>query len=166
MKFSKWELAHMDVAHRYAKLSTARRLNVGSIIVKNNRVISIGYNGTPAGWDNDCEKKVYGGDWLNDDETRSRALFEFSYPLADEVGRYKLVTKEEVLHAEENAILKLAGSSEDGTGAEMFNTHSCCIHCAKLIHGAKIKRFYYKTLYRDATGLDFLNKCGIDVIAM
>lgn len=130
----------MDVAYRFAQLSTAKRLKVGAIIVKDDRIISIGYNGTPSGWDNECEEVVQ----LSDDTI-------------------DLKTKPEVIHAEANSISKLARSSESGNGAFMFLTHSPCIHCAKQIYTAGIKQVYYTTSYRDDSGIEFLKKCGVKI---
>ena len=132
--------AYMDVAERFAKLSSATRLQVGAIVVKDDRIISIGYNGMPSGWDNCCE-----------DEQRSGNT---GY------GR-KLVTKPEVLHAETNAIAKLA---ESGLGATMFVTHSPCIECAKLIYQSGISTVYYKNNYRSDDGIKFLTKSKVRVI--
>ena len=131
----------MDVAKRFAQLSSARRLQVGAIIVKDDRIISIGYNGMPAGWTNECEN--YFGLDLN--------------------GNPTLVTKDEVIHAEANAIAKLAKSSESGDGATMFLTHAPCIHCAKQIYTAGIKKVYFGEPYRDESGVAFLMKCGVSV---
>lgn len=136
----KIDYAHMTAAIGYSKLSYAKRLKVGAIITKDDRVISIGYNGTPAGWDNDCEEKVW-----------------------DTTGDYELKTKPEVLHAEANAIGKLARSSESGAGATMYLTHSPCFDCAKLIHVAGINKVFYRTQYRSTDGIEFLNKCNIGV---
>ena len=142
---NKFDDAHMKVAETYAKLSSATRLKVGSIIVKDDRIISIGYNGTPAGWDNACE-----------DET-----IELYSGYEGAIHRTILKTKPEVIHAEANAIMKLARDGESGSGADLFVTHAPCIDCAKLIYGAGIKNLYYRNSYRDTAGLDFLEKCGI-----
>ena len=112
----------MDVAERFAKLSSAKRLNVGAIVVKDDRIISIGYNGMPSGWDNECEEIIG----------------------QDEVGALITKSKPEVLHAESNAIAKLARSNESGDGASIFITHSPCLDCAKLIYQSGIKDLYYK----------------------
>ena len=112
---SKFIDAYMDVAERFGKLSTARRLNVGSIIVKDNRIISIGYNGMPSGWDNNCEDSVMWKDGV-----------QLTQPV--------LKSKPEVLHAESNAIAKLARSNESGEDATLFVTHSPCLECSKLIY--------------------------------
>ena len=146
----KWVKAFMDTADRFAQLSSAKRLQVGSVVVKDNRIISIGYNGTPTGWDNVCEKKVY--------------TLAGRYEYLDEDGSsYNLVTKDEVIHAEANAISKLARSSESGLGSDMFITHAPCVHCAKLIYGAGISKVYYRNSYRDTSGIEFLEKCNISV---
>lgn len=154
--------AHMQVAHIYAKCSSAVRLKVGAIVVKDNRIISIGYNGTPEGWDNVCEDKVYmsidAGGWLDPEE------IEAQWPFVDEQGRYALKTKPEVMHAERNAIDKLAKGSESSIGSAIFVTHAPCMECAKSIHGAGISTVYYTTDYRDRSGLDFLEKCKIEVV--
>ena len=134
--------AHLDVATRYSELSHARRLKVGAIVVKDDRIISIGYNGTPAGWDNNCEYEHYSLGNPND---------------------FELKTKPEVLHAEENAIAKLARSHESGLDADIYITHAPCPQCAKLIYAAGIRRVFYRHIYRDTAGIDFLLKCGIEV---
>ena len=134
---NKWNEAHMKVAEVYAELSSAKRLKVGCVIVKDNRIISIGYNGMPSGWDNVCEHL----DYLDG----------------------KLTTKREVLHAETNAIAKLAQSTESGKGAEIYVTVSPCIECAKLIHQVGISKVYYRNQYRNCSGLEFLSKCDIIV---
>ena len=130
----------MKVAETYAALSSAVRLKVGAIVVKDNRVISIGYNGTPAGWDNACENHIYIDDL-----------------------HVELKTKPEVIHAEANAIAKLARTSESGLDASMFITHAPCMECAKLIYGAGINKVFYKHTYRENTGIEFLKKCNIEV---
>lgn len=153
--------AYMDVADRFAKLSTARRLKVGAIVVKDDRIISIGYNGMPSGWDNVCEHKEYdlsrdiNGDYFPDPHNH--------FPFADEYGRYALRTKSEVLHAESNAIAKLARSPESGEGASIFVTHQPCMECAKLIYQSGIREVYYSHPYRLDDGLKFLLRSGIKV---
>jgi dCMP deaminase len=94
----------------------------------------------PSGWDNDCEDKV----WTQD-------------------GDYTLKTKPEVLHAETNAIAKLAKSNESGMGATMFITHAPCLDCAKLIYQSGISSVLYRNSYRDTSGIAFLEKSGITV---
>ena len=130
----------MDTAERFAELSSAKRLQVGAVVVKDNRIISIGYNGMPSGWTNECENIVQ-----HSDDTVTT------------------VTKDEVIHAEANAILKLARDGESGYGSSLFCTHAPCIHCSKLIHGAGISKVYYRDTYRDSIGLEFLEKCNIEI---
>jgi len=164
---------YIDFAQRVSKMSHAKRLQVGAVVVKDDRIISIGYNGMPAGWENDCEFKDYmsrdAGGWLNPDEIEER------WPYTEEcrgdeepesntyARRYALKTKPEVLHAESNAIAKLARSTESGLGADLFITHSPCIDCAKLIHQSGISRVYYAKDYRDDAGVRFLEKSGVQV---
>lgn len=135
----KWVDAFMDTAERFAQLSSAKRLKVGSVVVKDNRIISIGYNGTPAGWDNDCEEVVE----------------------VHEDGGVVTKTRDEVIHAEANAIAKLARDGESGSGAYLFCTHAPCMQCAKLIYGAGISKVYYKNSYKNTDGLVFLEKCDV-----
>jgi dCMP deaminase len=159
--------AYMDTAKRFAELSPALRLHVGAIVVKDDRIISIGYNGMPVGWDNECEYKDYmsgdAGGWLDPDDIEERWPFVEYDPEVQSNRRYRLVTKDEVLHAESNAIAKLAKSSDSGLGADLFVTHSPCIHCAKLIHQSGIRRVYYGENYRDDAGVQFLEKSGVEV---
>jgi dCMP deaminase len=155
--------AYMKTAKIFAECSTAVRLKVGAIVVKDNRIISIGYNGMPSGWDNTCEDRIYPNELLDDYEQHSDE-FDAMFPYADEYGkRYKLKTKQEVLHAERNALNKLACSHESGEGAYMFITHAPCLECAKSIYGSGIKEIYYNTEYRSIDGLKFLEKCGIKI---
>jgi dCMP deaminase len=151
----KWVDAFMDTAERFAQLSSAVRLQVGAVVVKDNRIISIGYNGMPSGWTNECETKIY----CDDGDSSEQQLPKD----ANVWKKYKLVTKDEVIHAEANAIIKLARDGESGNGSSLFCTHAPCIHCAKLIHGAGIDKVYYRHSYRDEDGVSFLQKCKINV---
>jgi dCMP deaminase len=138
---------YMKTAKLFAEHSSAVRKKVGAVIVKDDRIISIGYNGMPAGWDNTCE-------------------YEVVVDVIDGVPQKEikeLKTKPEVLHAESNAIAKLAKSSESGNGASMFITCSPCIDCAKMIFQSGIKEVFYAEEYRNNDGIGFLNKCGISV---
>ena len=140
----KFRDAYMKVAETFAELSSARRLHVGAIVVKEDRIISIGYNGMPSGWDNNCEyEEIY------------------DYKLSDEV--YQLKTRPEVLHAETNAIAKLAKSTESGMGATMFITHAPCLDCAKLIYQSGINHVLYRNSYRSDDGIKFLEKASVKV---
>lgn len=158
---------YMDVAERTSKLSYAIRLQVGAVIVKENRILSYGYNGMPTGWDNECEYKDYMsrdvGGWLDPEEIEERwPIIEYD-PEVESNRRYRLVTKDEVLHAEMNALAKVSGSSESSQNSIMFSTHAPCIHCAKGIFQAGIKNLFYRDTYRDQAGLEFLEKGGIIV---
>jgi len=143
--------AHMKAAEVYSQLSSARRLQVGCVVVKDNTIIGIGYNGMPSGWDNDCEQRIY-----NDLDERYQYLNE-------DGSHYSLKTRPEVLHAETNALAKIARSTNSSDGASLFVTHAPCIDCAKLIHQAGINSVYYRNTYRDTFGIDFLKKCNIEV---
>ena len=145
----KWVDAFMDTAERFAQLSSAKRLQVGAVVVKDNRIISIGYNGMPSGWTNQCEHVV--------DVAKTDPRYDYNNFTKE------LKTKDEVIHAEANAILKLARDGESGYGSSLFCTHAPCIHCAKLIHGAGISKVYYRDTYRDSIGLEFLEKCNIEI---
>jgi len=136
----KFIYAYMKTAEIFAELSYARRLHVGAIIVKDDRIISIGYNGMPAHWDNDCEDVIQ-----HSDDTTS------------------LKTKPEVLHAETNAIAKLAKSNESGLDADMFITHAPCLDCAKLIYQSGIRSVFYRDAYRDQSGIQFLEQSKVGV---
>lgn len=158
-----------NIAQEVAKMSYARRLQVGAIIVKDDRIISMGYNGMPSGWDNDCENKDWcsAGGWLSAEEIEETWPYEGSYLDHDGntmQGRYRLVTKPEVLHAESNAIAKLAKSNDSGDGADIFITHAPCMECAKLIYQTGIRRVYFNQNYRDDSGIRFLKASGVEVI--
>ena len=125
----------MKSAEIFGQMSHALRAQVGAVIVKDNRIISIGYNGMPSGWPNDCE--------YQDGQK----------------------TKPEVLHAETNAIAKVARSSESCEGASIFTTYAPCLDCAKLIHQSGITTVYYSNEHmRTNEGVEFLQKCNIEVI--
>jgi dCMP deaminase len=136
----KYIQSFMGAAEHFADLSTARRLHVGAIIVKDDRIISIGYNGMPAGWDNNCEDEIIDDRWY-----------------------VTLKTKPEVLHAETNAIAKLARSTESGDGATMFVTHAPCLDCAKLVYQSGISTVYYRNEYKTDAGINFLRLAGVKI---
>ena len=133
----------MKVAELTSTLSYAKRLQVGSVIVKGNKILATGYNGMPSGWDNECETVEI----VEIDENFSK----------------QLVTKREVLHSETNAIAKVSASTESSEGAAMFCTHAPCINCAKLIYQSGINSLYYRNTYRDTSGIEFLEKSGVVV---
>jgi deoxycytidylate deaminase len=120
----------------------------------------------PAGWDNNCEDKVWdtgAGGWLDPDEFLERFPYVEYNEDADEEYRYGLKTKPEVLHAESNAIAKLAKSNDSGDGADIFITHSPCMECAKLIFQSGIRRVFYRENYRNDEGIKFLLRSGVEV---
>ncbi len=129
------------IAEETAKLSNAKKLQVGCVIVKDNRILSVGYNGTPAGWSNECEFVI---------DTGTNIYYE---------------TKPEVLHAEANALMKLCKSTESSENATLFVTHYPCIECAKLIYQAGISKVYYINEYiaNKGSGKDFLEQAGIEI---
>jgi len=123
---------YLELARSWSQLSKAKRMQVGCIIVKGNQIISDGFNGTPAGFNNSCEDAEF-------------------------------VTKPEVLHAESNALMKLATSTNSSEGATAYITLSPCFECSKLLVQAKIKRVVYSDMYRVNSGIDLLQKAGITV---
>lgn len=127
---------YMKIAEETAKLSSARRLQVGTVIVKNNQTISTGYNGTFPGFDNNCETELEDG---------------------------SLKTHDEVYHSEANSLYKLAKSTESASGATMFTTHACCKPCAMAIAASGIEEFYYLNDYRDMSGINYLTRAGVRV---
>lgn len=156
---------YMDVAERTGKLSHAIRRQVGAVIVKDNRILSYGYNGMPTGWDNECETKEYmnaaKAGFLSDLEKIEQFPNEEYVEEVQAMRRYRLVTKDEVLHAEMNCLMKVAQGTESSQHATLFTTDAPCIHCAKAIYQAGISEVVYKKVYRTDEGLHFLEKCGV-----
>jgi len=128
------DYTYLEMANTWGQLSKARRKKVGCLIVKNNQIISDGYNGTPAGYDNDCELET----------------------------RFGWETKPEVLHAESNALMKLAKSTNSSLKSTIYLTISPCFECAKLIIQAGVSRVVYSEEYRITTGVEFLKQFNID----
>lgn len=126
---------YLRMAKIWGENSYCTRLQVGALLVKDKRIISDGYNGTPSGFENICE----------DDDNR---------------------TKPYVLHAEANAITKVAASSNDSTGATIYVTHAPCLECAKLIIQAGIKRIVFAEKYRLTEGIDLLERAGLEVVQL
>lgn len=129
----RYDKAYLRMALEWAKLSHCTRKQVGAIIVKDNIIISDGFNGTPTGFDNCCETKEGDTHWY-------------------------------VLHAEANAILKLARSNNRGTNSTLYITLSPCKDCSKLVLQAGIKRVVFIKGYKDTSGIDFLKTAGIEVV--
>jgi dCMP deaminase len=135
-KSKKKDLIYLRMAREWSQNSHALRKKVGCLVVKDKMIISDGFNGTPHGFDNSCENTI------NDD----------------------LVTKKEVLHAEANAITKLAKSSQSSDGATIYVTLSPCYECSKLMVQSGIKKVVFQEVYRDTASLEFLRKAGIEII--
>ena len=133
IKQNRYDKAYLRLAQEWSKLSHCNRKQVGAIIVKDHTIIADGFNGTPTGFENQCE----------DDEG---------------------ATKWYVLHAEANAILKVARTTNNAQGATLYLTHSPCRDCSKLILQSGIKRLVYTDAYKDVTGLTFLRKAGVDIV--
>ncbi|HNQ67054.1 MAG TPA: dCMP deaminase family protein [Bacteroidales bacterium] len=124
---------YLEMATIWAKNSYCLRRKVGALIVKDKMIISDGFNGTPEGFENECE----------DDDNRTKAY---------------------VLHAEANAITKVAKSGNNSLGATLYVTTSPCIECSKLIIQAGIKRVVYLDEYHNTEGLELLRRAKIEVI--
>jgi dCMP deaminase len=153
---------YMQIAYQVAKLSYAERRTVGCVIVKDEQIVSFGYNGTPHGFDNDCECEVKmdpdAGAWLDPETIEKQWPHESS-----EGDRYKLETKREVLHAESNALMKLAKSTMSCKDSILYTTTAPCFDCAKLIIQAGVKEVFYCEDYRDMSGIMLLQRAGIEV---
>ncbi|MBR4233615.1 MAG: dCMP deaminase family protein [Bacteroidales bacterium] len=128
----KFDRRYLEMASVWARNSYCKRRQVGALLVKDRMIISDGYNGTPSGFENQCE---------------------------DANG----VTKPYVLHAEANAITKVAKSGNNSAGATLYITDSPCMECAKLIIQAGIRRVVYADEYRLTDGIDLLRRAGVDV---
>ena len=128
------DYTYLEMANTWGQLSKARRKKVGCLIVKNNQIISDGYNGTPAGYENDCEYET----------------------------RFGWETRPEVLHAESNALMKLAKSTNSSLESTIYLTVSPCFECAKLIIQAGVSRVVYSEEYRIPKGIEFLKQFNID----
>lgn len=129
----RYHRAYLKMALEWAKLSHCNRKQVGALIVKENMIISDGYNGTPTGFDNSCEDSNGETHWY-------------------------------VLHAEANAIMKLARTTQSGAGATLYITLSPCKECSKLILQAGIKKVVYINGYKDDEGLKFLAESKIEIL--
>lgn len=157
----KIELVYMQTAYQFAKLSYAKRRKVGCVIVKNQQLISFGYNGMPYGFDNQCEDSHT---LHYEDPESTLDLIEKGYECSDGCcTKEDAVTRREVLHAESNAIMKVAKSTMSCEGAELYTTTCPCFDCAKLIIQAGISKVYYTEDYRDMSGVELLKKANIKV---
>lgn len=157
--------SYLKIADVWAQNSRAVRAKVGAIIVKDNMIISDGFNGTPAGFDNTCEVEIECDvDWDEHDSLDGGAAICMTYNNdCSRCPHHKLITKPEVLHAESNAIAKLAKSHNSSDGATLYVTLSPCLECAKLIIQSGIKRVVYRDKYRNTDGIDLLKRANIEV---
>lgn len=153
------EIVYMQTAYQFAKLSYASRRKVGCIIVKDHQVISFGYNGMPHGFENNCEENQIR---YYENSDHAMTLMDKGYTCEDGCCS-KEVTRREVLHAESNAIMKVAKSTMSCEGAELYTTTCPCFDCAKLIIQAGIVKVYYTEEYRDMSGVELLKKANIEV---
>ena len=152
---------YIEIAEVTAKLSYATRLQVGAVIVKGHKILATGYNGMPSGWDNVCEDVEY----VLKEECQATDEWMLQNGFTETVhGWSRKRTKREVLHAETNALAKIARSTNSSDGASLFVTHEPCLNCAKIIHQAGIKEVFYRNEYPSANGgTQFLKNCGIVV---
>ena len=165
MMENRFDSKYIRMAEIWATNSYARRNKVGALLVKDGQIISDGYNGTPKGFDNSCENEVKCDvDWDNINSLDGGASICKTYDSdCSKCPHHYLVTKPEVLHAEANAITKVAKSNYSSEGSTLYVTLSPCFECAKLIIQSGIKRVVYKEAYRKTDGLDLLKKAGIEV---
>lgn len=139
-KKRKYNLFYMNIAEQCSQLSHCERKKVGSVIVKDGNILAFGFNGTPSGFDNTCETHI------------SISVDEFTE-----------VTKPEVLHAELNAICKIAKSTQSTEDATLYVTMSPCVECAKIIIQSGIKEVYYGEEYRIKDGIELIKKANIHI---
>lgn len=132
-KPERYEQLYLDIAQRLSEMSHCERNKVGCILVRQGRILSMGWNGMPSGFDNTCE----------------------------EHNR----TKPEVIHAEENAIAKIACSTDSSAGSTLYTTLAPCVECAKLVIQSKVVKVVYNNRYRYDAGIDLLNHAGVEVVS-
>lgn len=145
----------LTVAKEISYYSKAKRRQVGAVIAKDGNILAFGYNGTPSGFDNNCEETICSGkDYCK--------TFECKHPNNCESCDYsKTITKDDVVHAEENAIAKIAKSTMSCEGATMYITCAPCARCARLILQSGITEVYYSDTYHTTDGIEILKKGGI-----
>lgn len=163
MKYTDREIqrleAHLKTAKAYAELSYAQRLKVGAVLIKDDRIISIGYNGMPSGIDNTCEDVV-----KRQKVTPTKRINVLTQMPIHKTEEYEeLVTKPGLVHAEMNVIAFAAKNGMSTDQCIMIVTHAPCHECSKLIIQSGIKKVIYETEYRLRDGIDFLEECGVKV---
>lgn len=157
MKQQELDKQYLRIAKIWSNNSYAIRRKVGAIVVKDNMIISDGYNGTPSGFENVCEDIRNIELFLDDEEAMRQKLIDYKNKGAD------LITRPHVLHAEANAISKLARSNNNSIGAALYVTHEPCLECSKLIIQSGISRVVYHHEYRIHDGIELLQKAGVEV---
>lgn len=158
----KIENTYMQCAYQFAQLSYAKRRKVGCVIVKDKQIISFGYNGMPHGFDNQCEEDDV--QYYENPDIALDLVENYGYTCNDGCCiKHDATTKREVLHAESNAIMKVAKSTMSCCDAELYTTVCPCFDCAKLIIQAGIMRVYYCEDYRDMSGVELLKRANIEI---
>lgn len=150
---------YLGIANEVSKMSASRRTQVGAVAVKDHRILSIGYNGTLPGADNNCETAEFllGSKWISEEE----AMKIWGDPYVE--AHFRLTTKPEVVHAEANCLLKMARDGQPSLGADIFLTLTPCVECAKMMKVAGIRKVWFRDEYRDLSGVEFLKSQGIEV---
>ena len=152
----KYLLAWMDNVERFAETSEAKRLKVAAFLFKEGNVISHACNGTPVGWHtNECEDRVY--------SSHKKLPPNEEFPFVDDIGRHRLVTKDCVVHAEEQCLQKMWHSHETTENTVMLISHSPCFKCSLKIKSAGIRKVYYRHNYRSTEGIEYLVANGVQV---
>ena len=156
---------YLRMAKIWAENSYAIKRQVGCLIVKDNSIISDGYNGTPSGFENVCETVECSSQWIHGCVRTSTPIDEVkSVEWCKYCTHSKLTTKPYVLHAEANAISKLARSSNSSVGATLYVTDEPCLECSKMIIQAGIRRVVFWRDYHDHSGKELLIKANIEVL--
>ena len=174
MPIRKYDITMLKTAILWSKHSTCKRRQVGAVLAKDNRIISIGYNGTVSGTSNECEELAY-----NCGKCGNLLVFKDHIPLG--VGKYQMVcpkcdrlsmvnysyfkdvTKSTVIHAEQNTLMYAAKAGISTSDATLYSTDLPCPDCAKLLIQAGIKRVVYIKDYTSRDGLELFNQVGIIV---
>lgn len=140
-KLKRYDKLYMDIATSIGNMSYAKKLKVGTLAVKDGNVLSMGFNGTPSGWDNNCEDTIY----------------------TDHESGYRLKTKPEVIHSEANMVCKAARDGVSLMGATAYVTIAPCVNCALLMLQSGISRLVFKDYYKTDLGIEILKKSNIKV---
>ena len=159
-KAERYDRLYMDIALRCAEMSHAVRRKVGAVLVKEGRILSMGWNGMPAGLTNECEKRILYSEDVGD--RKSFPMEEYRIDRFSDV-LYRLETKPEVIHAEVNALAKVAKHGDSADGATLYVTLAPCVDCAKVIVQSGVKEVVFRETYKCTKGLQLLANCGLNV---